>query len=75
MADPPLLTTETVCSWVEEHAAAIGAPAHALAASEIEGGNLNYAWRVGSDGADGGVGDGDGDGGGFAVFVKQAPKI
>ena len=36
-AGESLLTTVTVCSWVDEHATAIGAPAHGLAASEIEG--------------------------------------
>jgi len=36
-AGESLLTTVTACSWVDEHATTIGAPAHGLAASEIEG--------------------------------------
>ena len=62
---PPLLTTETVCAWVVEHAALIGAPVdeQLLSAVEIEGGNLNYAWRV------------SGRSDGFEVFVKQTPDF
>ena len=58
-----LLTIETAPSYVTERAEVIGvfAPDAALTATEINGGNLNYAFHV-TDGE-------------RSVFVKQAPDF